>query len=58
MNEKEMQGPGATAANGYQNGIDDDNDGQRPEINDRLSDATHSQADFSQDRVIYASKIA
>ena len=29
MNEVEMNGPGATAANGYQNGIDDDNDGKR-----------------------------
>ena len=30
MNEKEVNGPGATAANGYQNGIDDDNDGEHP----------------------------
>ena len=30
MNEKEVHGPGATAANGYQNGIDDDNDGDHP----------------------------
>ena len=29
MNQKEMHGPGATAANGYQNGIDDDNDGEK-----------------------------
>ena len=28
MNPKEMNGPGATAANGYQNGIDDDGNGQ------------------------------
>ena len=28
MNQKEVHGPGATAANGYQNGIDDDNDGE------------------------------
>ena len=27
LNEAEMNGPGATAANGYQNGIDDDNNG-------------------------------
>ena len=27
MNPKEMAGPGATAANGYQNGIDDDGNG-------------------------------
>ena len=33
MNEKEMNGPGATAANGYQNGIDDDNDGEDPHCN-------------------------
>lgn len=27
MNPAEVNGPGATAANGYQNGIDDDGDG-------------------------------
>jgi subtilisin family serine protease len=27
MNPKEVNGPGATAANGYQNGIDDDGNG-------------------------------
>lgn len=27
INEAEMNGPGANAANGYQNGIDDDNNG-------------------------------
>ncbi|KAK9814154.1 hypothetical protein WJX72_001320 [[Myrmecia] bisecta] len=27
LNQAEMNGPGATAANGWQNGIDDDNDG-------------------------------
>ena len=30
LNEAEMNGPGATAANGYQNGIDDDNNGELP----------------------------
>ena len=28
MNPVEMNGPGATAANGYQNGIDDDGNGE------------------------------
>lgn len=28
MNTVEMNGPGATAANGYKNGIDDDGDGE------------------------------
>lgn len=28
MNTVEMNGPGATAANGYKNGIDDDGDGK------------------------------
>ncbi len=28
MNAAEMNGPGATAANGYKNGIDDDGDGE------------------------------
>lgn len=28
MNTAEMNGPGATAANGYRNGIDDDGDGE------------------------------
>lgn len=32
MNEKEMNGPGANAANGYQNGIDDDGNGEVQKI--------------------------
>ena len=28
MNQVEMNGPGATAANGYKNGIDDDGNGE------------------------------
>ena len=32
MNPVEMAGPGATAANGYKNGIDDDGDGAQPSM--------------------------
>ena len=30
INQVEMKGPGATAANGYKNGIDDDGNGEHP----------------------------
>ena len=30
MNQKEVNGPGANAANGYKNGIDDDGNGGIP----------------------------
>lgn len=32
INPIEMAGPGATAANGYQNGIDDDGNGEAPRL--------------------------
>ena len=36
MNPKEVAGPGATAANGYLNGIDDDGNGRHAAINTLL----------------------
>lgn len=36
MNLAEMNGPGANAANGYQNGIDDDGNGTRPPLHSCL----------------------
>ena len=36
MNQAEMNGPGANAANGYQNGIDDDGNGAPPRLRSAL----------------------
>ena len=50
MNAAEVNGPGATAANGYQNGIDDDGDGAEcPSL--QVQDATWSKTGCSNLRV-------